>query len=128
MKLQWVKVNLRNWHKYNRSHISSRVVKAKGEWDNAQEMLDQNPSSPEARLVEKDAARSYHQLCRDEESYYKQKSRIQWLTLGDKNTSFFHRSLLHRRMRNQIITLEDGRGNVISNQKDMGNMAVNYYK
>ncbi|KAJ6418664.1 hypothetical protein OIU84_001935 [Salix udensis] len=77
-------------------------------------MLDSSPDSIEARVVEKELANSNHQLCKDEESYFKQKSRIQWLTLGDRNTSFFHRSVEHRRMRNRVNSLEDDKGNVIT--------------
>ncbi|KAB5534486.1 hypothetical protein DKX38_017572 [Salix brachista] len=47
----------------------------------------------------------YNKLSADKESFYRQRSRIQWLTLGDKNTTFFHRSLTHRRSRNRIHNL-----------------------
>ncbi|KAF9678102.1 hypothetical protein SADUNF_Sadunf07G0000100 [Salix dunnii] len=127
-KLQWVKQSLKNWHKHNSSHISSRVVQAKADWDSAQTNLDQNPSSLIYRTREKQAAACYQKLCRDEESFYKQKSRIQWLSLGDKNTAFFHKSVIHRKMRNRIIKLNDEAGNEIQDQKVLGQAAVDYYK
>ncbi|KAI9119542.1 hypothetical protein K1719_009418 [Acacia pycnantha] len=36
-----------------------------------------------------------------EESYWWQRLRISWLTCGDKNTKFFHNSVLQRRQRNK---------------------------
>ena len=87
-KLQWVKASLTSWHKHNRSHISSRVRKAREDWDRAQERLDNNPISMEARLTERQAAIHYQKLSSDEESFFRQKSRIQWLTLGDKTLPF----------------------------------------
>ncbi|KAJ6421668.1 hypothetical protein OIU84_028948 [Salix udensis] len=41
-KLQMVKACLKNWHKVNKSHISSRVIKAKADWDEAQEDEEQD--------------------------------------------------------------------------------------
>ncbi|XP_060210485.1 uncharacterized protein LOC132637413 [Lycium barbarum] len=40
-----------------------------------------------------------------EESVLKQKSRVNWLKLGDSNTSFFHACIRNRLAQNQIRTL-----------------------
>ncbi|XP_056843105.1 uncharacterized protein LOC130495678 [Raphanus sativus] len=45
-----------------------------------------------------------------EEEYWKQRSRQLWLTLGDKNTGFFHASTRGRRARNQLTVLENAQG------------------
>lgn len=127
-KLQWVKNNLRSWHKYNHSHISRRVAEAKNSWDRAQGLLDRNPMSVEFQLAEKQSAKDYQILCKDEESFYKQKSRVNWLTLGDRNTSFFHKTIMHRKHRNQIISLTDDEGNEINGKKEMGELAAEHFK
>lgn len=46
-----------------------------------------------------------------EEMYQHQRSRINWLTCGDKNTSFFHATVTQRRQRNQLVKIrgDDGR-------------------
>lgn len=46
-----------------------------------------------------------------EEAVQKQKSRIQWLTLGDKNTNFFHSSVKVRQVKTtlRMLTADDGR-------------------
>jgi hypothetical protein len=41
---------------------------------------------------------------------YRQQSRVYWLQLGDRNTKFFHRSLIHRQCRNMIHVLADESG------------------
>ncbi|KAJ6670041.1 hypothetical protein OIU85_019876, partial [Salix viminalis] len=82
------------------------------------------PLSVTAKNKEREAAKQYQQLSLDEESYYKQKSRIQWLMLGDRNTAFFHRSLQHRYSRNKICSITDDEGSTIHDQKSIGEVAV----
>ena len=45
-----------------------------------------------------------------EETLWQQKSRVQWLKEGEKNTIFFHRSTIQRRHINRITKLEDAQG------------------
>ncbi|KAJ6287639.1 hypothetical protein OIU78_001696, partial [Salix suchowensis] len=75
-KLTLVKAHLIVWHRNNRSGISGRVVKAKEDWSTAQIQLDNDPQSEEFKEAERAAAINFNQLSRDEEAYYKQKSRI----------------------------------------------------
>ncbi|KAJ6753110.1 hypothetical protein OIU74_027883 [Salix koriyanagi] len=72
-KLKWVKASLKNWHKYNRSHISRQVARAKSDWDAAQEDLDSNPGSDEGKDRERKAANFYQTLCKEEESFFQAK-------------------------------------------------------
>jgi hypothetical protein len=48
-----------------------------------------------------------------EEILWRQKSRVQWLKEGEKNTKFFHRTMIHRRHINRITHLEDEHGNLL---------------
>lgn len=45
-----------------------------------------------------------------EEEFWKQRSRQLWLTLGDRNTGYFHASTKGRRARNRISVIEDENG------------------
>ncbi|XP_050121457.1 uncharacterized protein LOC126599164 [Malus sylvestris] len=54
-------------------------------------------------------------LWRQEECYWQQRSRVQWLREGDANTKFFHQSTLHRRRRNKVVSLKNSNGNWIEN-------------
>lgn len=49
-------------------------------------------------------------LWQKEAMFWHQRSRVNWLKMGDKNTRFFHLSTVHRRQRNQVAKLKDENG------------------
>ncbi|KAJ6408731.1 hypothetical protein OIU84_008431 [Salix udensis] len=85
-KLMMLKAQFRQKHLSCTSHLSRRVFQAKQAWVEAQRVLDIEPVSEANRNAERAKAESYMSLCREEEAFYRQKSRIQWLQLGDLNT------------------------------------------
>ncbi|KAJ6925333.1 hypothetical protein NC651_009871 [Populus alba x Populus x berolinensis] len=127
-KLRLIKHACKSLHRQHTSHISRRVAEAKSCWISAQVALDGTPGSFELMSAERNHARIYTQLCKEEEAFYKQRSRIQWLSLGDRNTKFFHRSLVHRQSRNRVHGLTDEAGNQVTTNKEMGQLAVAYYQ
>ncbi|KAB5512522.1 hypothetical protein DKX38_029550 [Salix brachista] len=127
-KLKSVKDLLKNYHKHNTSHISTRVFDAKKAWDIAQNSLDSNPTNAGLKEAERRTAAAFARLIHEEEAILKQRSRIQWLQLGDKNTAFFHKSIVHRQTRNKIMSLRDGENSLFSSQQDIGNLAADYFE
>ncbi|KAK2654924.1 hypothetical protein Ddye_007976 [Dipteronia dyeriana] len=55
--------------------------------------------------------RRLDKLLAEEESYWKQHSRLEWLKGGDRNMKFYHWKASSRRARNEIVGLYDGGGN-----------------
>ncbi|XP_058195012.1 uncharacterized protein LOC131311532 [Rhododendron vialii] len=68
------------------------------------------PFSQEGFSQEQDFAKELEITMLREEMYVHQRSRVNWLKFGDKNTVFFHATLMQRRQRNQLCTIKDGRG------------------
>jgi len=63
-----------------------------------------------------------------EEILWKQKSRVQWLKEGEKNTKFFHRDMMHRHHINRITHLEDSQGNPVREHSKIKAELINYYQ
>ena len=109
-KLKRVKAILKafNFRSFGRLH--ERVVAAKEALCQAQSALLNSPSNPLLGENEKSSLKNYHDLAIAEEGFLRQKSRVQWLKLGDQNTSFFHKAIKARNARNalKVITMANG--------------------
>lgn len=62
-----------------------------------------------------------------EESIYKQKSKVQWLKLGDSNTKFFFTQMKKRKAQNQITMLIKDDSITIMDQEVIIREAVDFY-
>ncbi|CAL9020270.1 unnamed protein product [Prunus brigantina] len=63
-----------------------------------------------------------------EEEYWKLKSRVQWLSEGDKNTKFFHSKVLVRRRMNRVLGLEDPGGLWHGEATDIRRIVESYFQ
>uniref|UniRef100_A0A803NTC1 Reverse transcriptase domain-containing protein n=1 Tax=Cannabis sativa TaxID=3483 RepID=A0A803NTC1_CANSA len=62
-----------------------------------------------------------------EETYWRQRSRIQWLNLGDKNTRFFHKFASNRKRSNRIDSLTSEDGIVFHDSDSILSLIQSYY-
>lgn len=87
-KLKKQKVVLKKLNKEEFSNMPNRVKRAKESMEAAQEFVQLNPMKEEGIKTEVMTIHEYALIRRSEESFYKKKSRVQWLSLGDQNTRF----------------------------------------
>lgn len=92
-KLKTLKPIFKSLNKKEYSEISTRVVHAKELLLSSQIRLDKDPLNSVLQNEERAACAKYVDLCSVEEKLVHQKSRVQWLGLGDRNSSFFLRAL-----------------------------------
>lgn len=64
---------------------------------------------------------------KEEEVFWKQRSRLLWLTLGDKNTGFFHTVSKGRKARNHITMLEDPMGQSVYEEEQIAEEIARYF-
>ncbi|XP_059627616.1 uncharacterized protein LOC132270455 [Cornus florida] len=88
-KLKMLKIKLKALNKKEFSEISKRVIETKNALSAVQIALDGDPANVELRSRQKNLFQSFHDLSVAEEQFFMQKSRVKWLSDGDKNTSYF---------------------------------------
>ncbi|GER51140.1 reverse transcriptase [Striga asiatica] len=64
---------------------------------------------------------------REEELFWRLKSKALWQKNGDSNTRFFHAYTAQRRRRNLIQSLDTGTGHICENVEDLKNHIVDFY-
>ncbi|KAK4260674.1 hypothetical protein QN277_003758 [Acacia crassicarpa] len=67
------------------------------------------PITEQSVAETEELTRQLEEVWSQEEIYWRQRSRIGWLNSGDKNTRFFHSSVIQKRQRNKILRLKDDR-------------------
>ncbi|CAN6573468.1 unnamed protein product [Malus baccata var. baccata] len=120
-KLKLLRKRLKVWYHGRGRNSKKAIDKLKDEIRKA--YTSNKFASEEVKLKERDL----RSALRNEEAYWKAKSRVQWLREGDKNTKFFHAQTLKRRRYNQIKGLEDSNGIWHTGDKDICDIANSYF-
>lgn len=65
---------------------------------------------------------------RDEEQYWRQKCREEWLRLGDRNSKFFHNCLKGKHLQNRVLMLLDDLDQEQFSEGSKGDIAVEFFR
>jgi hypothetical protein len=79
-------------------------------------------------IRKKECLHEYLSISKAEEAFFKQKSRNQWLQLGDQNTSFFHKVVKVKKYKSLITHSWDDDGNRAEGVDQIKKVAVEFYK
>ncbi|KAG5563119.1 hypothetical protein RHGRI_005763 [Rhododendron griersonianum] len=76
---------------------------------------------------EKEYVKEVEILLLREEMMLHQRSRINWLSYGDRNSAFFHASINQRRQRNQLVNLRTSRGEWIESEEGINGLIKDFF-
>lgn len=113
--------HIARWKRNNRSNAQECISILRAKLDKA--VSDNNATQQEKTHLKEELDQAYI----DEEVFWKQKSRIQWLRAGDRNTSFFHAITKGKRSRNTITSIQDEHGVIHRGQQSIGRVAQDYF-
>ncbi|XP_049381354.1 uncharacterized protein LOC125845909 [Solanum stenotomum] len=108
--------------------VSEKVQKIKRELMDKQRSMRTCPNPQGSTDEEKALREKLAKWSMIKENIYKQKSRVQWLKLGDENNAYFFASVKGRKAQNQINMLTKEDDIVIREATSITKEAVGFYK
>lgn len=114
---------LRCWNRDTFGNVFSKKRRVQRRLEGVVRALDVQ-ATPGLLSLERELKREWSDILLQEELLWLQKSRIDWLKLGDKNTKFLHTSTLLRRRRNKIAMLQKEDGEWVSDKQELNDLAA----
>ena len=93
-----------------------------------QQIMIKDGPNEERLAQESNLQKQWEERLREEELLWKQKSRVQWLKHGERNTSFFHKSTIQHRAKNCILSLTKADGAKVSTREQIGSELNSYFR
>lgn len=100
-----IKKEMQNLNQKEFQEVSDKVQQLRQKLIDQQQQMRNAFIAQDLKEVEKDLKQQLTKWSMIEESIYKQKSKVQWLKLGDSNIKFFFAQIKERKVQNQITML-----------------------
>lgn len=126
-KLKLLKTKLKEWSKNNRENWKQRKEDILNQVSSFEAIQDQKALTDDELLQKTNLAMVFEEVAKNEEISRKQRSRIQWLKYGDKNTNFFSQNCYCSQEINSINTLEVD-GVIATDPEEIKDSAQSFYQ
>eukprot|EP00253_Pinus_taeda_P031484 PITA_31484 len=128
LKLKEIKGKIRKWNREEFRHIMEEKQKLEKEMEDIQQQIilegrDEERSKEAGRII-----KQLEERRKQEEIMLRQKSRINWLREGERNTKFFHQAMIQNRQRNWIFSIKTAEGERVVEQEEIERVLVEYHK
>ncbi|XP_038972101.1 uncharacterized protein LOC103699848 [Phoenix dactylifera] len=128
-KLELTKRRLRRWNREVVGDIFRRLEGVESAITELQRREDLGGGLPEDNMSDlRGLLANHHSLLRQHEIFWRQKSRVQWVSEGDRNTRFFHRTTVIRRQRSMIHSLRDESGHRVEGEPAVRQVLLEFFR
>ncbi|XP_038977290.1 uncharacterized protein LOC120107861 [Phoenix dactylifera] len=128
-RLELTKRRLRRWNREEVGNIFRRIEESEEAIAGLQAQEALGGSLAEEEMGELRSLLSLHDsLLRQQEIFWRQKSRVQWIQEGDRNTRFFHQSTVIRRHRNRIRVIRDEDGQLVEDPDSIRRVLEGFFR
>ncbi|XP_056698461.1 uncharacterized protein [Spinacia oleracea] len=127
-KLKRVKSSLKELNRVGFTDIQEADLKAYHGMVSAQEAMHHSPHDKELTDLELQAIQEYKITHKAYLDFLKQKVKVEWIKVGDENTSFFHQSIKSRRLQNQVYNIFDKDGVWRDKPDEVSDAFLTHYK
>ncbi|GAV91122.1 Exo_endo_phos domain-containing protein [Cephalotus follicularis] len=93
-----------------------------------QDQLDACLGDEGLRVLEGHVRQQLMEVIVQEEAFFKQKARIQWLKQGDSNTAYFHTMVEVRQSKNHIVRIHNEVGAWVESESDIAKVGIEYFQ
>eukprot|EP00253_Pinus_taeda_P025221 PITA_25221 len=128
LRLKEIKHKIRKWNKEDFGNTFEEKQKLEKEMEEVQQQIilegrDEEMCKEESSLISQLVERR-----KQEEILWRQKSRINWLREGERNTKFFHQAMIQHRQRNRIFLIKNEAGEKVIEQDGIEQVLNDYHK
>jgi exonuclease III len=127
-KLKNLKQTLKSWNRHTFGNIFESQKQLMEQMNEIQCKIREQGFTEDLKDQELKVNHQIANRKKQEEILWKQKSRIQWLKEGDRNTKFFHRATIQRRHSNKITHLITEEGETLHSHADLEAHLVDYFQ
>ncbi|XP_027182324.1 uncharacterized protein LOC113780749 [Coffea eugenioides] len=114
-KIRECRMVLLVWNKKLKMNSGKKITQIKKK---LQEIKESNGEGKRGQLA--DLKLQLSKAYKEEELFWSQKARCRWLQEGDKNTAYFHASVMATRRRNKITVLQRNNGDWCNTDQELG--------
>ncbi|KAL4311976.1 hypothetical protein GQ457_01G025270 [Hibiscus cannabinus] len=126
-KISWFQQNSSKWNSTVFGHIGKRKSTLLARLRGIEKSLVKSESSFLLNL-ESELKAELDEVLKQEESFWQQKSRTNWVSKGDRNTAYFHASTMIRRRHNTVRRLELSDGQWCNDTRKLKSHALQFYQ
>lgn len=132
------------WKAAGQTSVSSKISAARHaitEWNklqhrNSRLLIEENKRELEATLTSpvndttliQSVTEKLNAAYLAEEEFWKQRSRLLWLQLGDRNTGFFHATAKNRKRANAFTVIENNNGESFYKEEEIAKVITSYFE
>lgn len=121
-RIRRCRFELSKWKRITKMGSRGKIARLKTALE--KEISKRMPCAARMHRLKRDLAKAH----RDEEAFWRQRSRKLWLKLGDRNTRYFHNCAKSRKLRNRILMLLDTDGREHFSEGSKGHIAAEYFR
>ncbi|XP_060211648.1 uncharacterized protein LOC132639195 [Lycium barbarum] len=127
-KLKQLKQSLKSLHKQHFRNILVEVEEDRASLTQAQRNLHQNPSDITLQNQERQLYQQFRKSSYLAEIFLQQRSKANWIRLGDDNTKYFYSIIKHKRLQQATTQIQDKNGVLQTDGQAITRVFVDYYE
>jgi len=116
-RLKHIKLRLKEWNKNEFGNIFKAKKEVEQKLQGINQVLLTYGFTEQRKIQANSLQKEWEDKCKQEEIFWRQKSRVQWIKEGGRKTSFFHKSTMDHRSHNRISKLRDTQGKQLNTTK-----------